>query len=163
MDIVYLDFDGVLHPNSVWSEYGTGQPRLRALGHKLFESLPVFEAAISHYPALKVVLSTSWVQAFGLEKTLEFLPESLQRRVIGATYDPESPDAWRYSRLMRYDVIALDVKRRKPGTRHLAVDDDALGWPQGELDALVLVPADLGLACPDAQARLARGLAARFG
>lgn len=121
----------------------------------------MFEAVISHYPALKVVLSTSWVQTFGLEKTLEFLPESLQRRVISATYDPESPDAWRYSRLMRYDAIALDVKRRKP-TRWLALDDDALGWPQGERDALVLVPADLGLACPDAQARLHGGLAARF-
>jgi hypothetical protein len=63
--------------------------------------------------------------------------------------------------MRRYDAIALDVQRRKPA-RWLAVDDDALGWPQSERDALVLVPAQLGLACPKAQAMLHSRLAARF-
>jgi hypothetical protein len=101
------------------------------------------------------------VPTFGFEKTREFLPDALQSRVIGATYDPESPDAWRYGRLRRYDAIALDVQRRKP-TRWLAVDDDSLGWPENQRDALVLVPSELGLACPKAQAVLRARLAARF-
>jgi hypothetical protein len=160
MDVLYLDFDGTLHPDDVWYEHGMRQPRLRAAGHKLFESVPVLVAAIAPYPALQLVLSTSWVQTFGFERTREFLPEALQSRVIGATYDLESPDAWRFSRMRRYDQIAADVARRKP--RWLAIDDDALGWPQSELEALVYTPPKLGLACPDAQGLLRDRLVARF-
>jgi HAD domain in Swiss Army Knife RNA repair proteins len=160
MDVLYLDFDGIGHPGDVWYEPASGQVRLSVPGHELFESMPVLEAAIAGYPNLKIVLSTSWLRIFGLEKTRAFLPESLQHRVIGGTYDPQSPDAWRWDRLSRYDTIAQDVERRKP--RWLALDDDALGWPKSMLDALVLVPTELGLACPRAQARLRAGLAARF-
>ena len=161
MDVIFLDFDGVLHPGEVWYEHGMRQPRLRSPGHQLFESVPVLEAAIAPYPALRLVLSTSWVQTFGFERTREFLPEALRSRVIGATYDLDSPDAWRFSRMRRYDTIAADVVRRKPH-RWLAVDDDALGWPATELAALALTPVDLGLACPAAQAQLHSRLAARF-
>jgi hypothetical protein len=161
MDVMYLDFDGVLHPGEVWYEYGMREPRLRSSGHKLFENLPVLEEAVAPYPDLKIVLSTTWVQTIGFEKARDRLSEVLKSRVIGATYDPDSPDAWRFSRMRRYDTIALDVTRRKP-SRWLALDDDALGWPQNEHDALALVPADLGLACPTAQALLCVRLAARF-
>jgi hypothetical protein len=159
MDVIYIDFDGVLHPDEVWYEHGMRQPRLRAPGHALFESLSVFEAAIARYPA-KLVLSTSWVQALGFERTRAFLPDALQSRVIGATYDPESPDAWRWDRMSRYDTIVLDVQRRKP-TRWLAVDDDGVGWPAKEREALAWVP-KIGLANLDAQALLRTRLAARF-
>jgi hypothetical protein len=162
MDVLYLDFDGTVHPGEVWYERASGEVRLKAPGHELFESLPVLEAAITKYPTLQIVLSTSWLLIFGVEKTRAFLPESLQHRVIGATYDPQSPEAWRWARLTRYDQIVLDVQRRKPRCRWLALDDDALGWPHSEQDALVLVPTELGLACPRAQARLHAALSARF-
>jgi hypothetical protein len=161
MDVLFVDFDGVLHPGEVWYEHGMREPRLRTRGHKLFESMHVLEDAIARYPDLKIVLSTTWVQTFGFEKARDRLSEGLQTRVIGTTYDPDSPDAWRFSRMRRYDTIALDVTRRKP-ERWLAVDDDALGWPQAEYDALALVPAALGLACPTAQTVLRARLAARF-
>ena len=126
MDVLYLDFDGVLHPSEVWYEYGMREPRLRVRGHKLFESMSMVEDAIVPYPGLKIVLSTTWVQTFGFEQARNRLSEGMQPRVIGATYDLDSPDAWRFSRMRRYDTIALDVARRKPA-RWLAVDDDALG------------------------------------
>jgi hypothetical protein len=162
VDLIYLDFDGVLHPADVWYEPDSRQPRLRAPGHTLFESLPVFEAAIAAYPAVQIVLSTSWVQTFGFERTRGYLPDSLRSRVIGATCDPESSDAWRFARMKRYDTIAMDVERRRPA-RWLAVDDDAwLGWPESEHGALALMPAGLGLMCPLAQALLLSRLAERF-
>jgi hypothetical protein len=161
MDVLFLDFDGVLHPGDVWVERATQQVTLRTPGHKLFESLPILIEAIAPYPALQIVLSTSWVRTFRLEQTLEFLPKTLQTRVLGATYDPNSPEAWRWDRLRRYDTIALDVQRRRPD-RYLAVDDDALGWPAIEQTALALVPATLGLACPLAQELLHFRLAERF-
>jgi hypothetical protein len=161
MDVLYLDFDGILHPADVWYETASNQISLRAPGHVLFESMPVLEAAIVPYPALKIVLSTTWVQTFGFQHAKERLSEALQRRVIGATYDPLSSDAWRFGRLRRYDAINLDIARRQPH-RHLAVDDDALGWPQKEREALVLVPAEIGLQCPVAQSLLHSRLATRF-
>jgi hypothetical protein len=161
MDVLYLDFDGVGHPADVWFDTVSKQVSLRAPGHVLFESMPVLEAAIVPYPDLKIVLSTKWVATFGFEYAKACLSEALQRRVIGATYDPLSPEAWRFGRLKRYDAIALDVARRQPH-RHLAVDDDALGWPENEREALVLVPAKIGLQCPAAQSLLNARLAARF-
>jgi hypothetical protein len=161
MDVLYLDLDGVVHPGDVWYERATRQVTLRTPGHELFESLPILIEAIAPYPALQIVLSTSWVRTYGFEQTREFLPKILQTRVIGATYDPSSPDAWRWDRLRRYDTIALDVRRRRPD-RYLAVDDDALGWPANEQAALALVPAALGLACPLAQDLLRVRLAERF-
>ena len=160
MDVLYLDFDGPLHPDAVWYQYGMRQPRLRAPGHELFENLPVFEAAIAPYPDLKIVLSTSWVQTFGFEQTCAFLTDALRPRIIGATYDPDSPTAWRWSRLSRYDTIAQDLERRHP-QRWLALDDDVIGWPVNQRDALAWVPA-IGLRCPDAQTRLRERLADRF-
>lgn len=150
MDVLYLDLDGVAHPADVWYERATRQVTLRTPGHELFESMPIFIEAIAPYPALHVVLSTSWVRTYGFEQTLEFLPKALQGRVIGATYDASSPDAWRWDRLRRYDTIALDVLRRQP-KRWLALDDDGIGWPAEEHSALVPVPSALGLACPLAQ------------
>jgi hypothetical protein len=160
MDVIYLDFDGILHPSAVWYEPAARQVRLRAPGHELFESLPAFEAAIAPYPSLAIVLSTSWVKTFSFEHARECLPAALQSRVIGATYESQSNNAWRWDRMRRYDTIALDVQRRKP--RWLAVDDDALGWPESERGSLVLVPGELGLACPVAQELLRSRLAERF-
>jgi hypothetical protein len=127
----------------------------------MFESLPAFEEAIAPYPSLKIVLSTSWVQTYGFEQTREFLPPPLQHRVIGATWDARHLLTGDFAKSSRYAQIAADVAFRRP-THHLAVDDDARGWPTDQLDALVVVPAALGLACPSAQALLRSRLAARF-
>jgi hypothetical protein len=105
MDVLFLDFDGVLHPGDVWYESATRQVTLRTPEHELFESLPILIEAIKPYPVLKIVLSTSWVRTYGFEQTREFLPTILQARVIGATYDPNSSEAWRWDRLRRYDTI----------------------------------------------------------
>jgi len=161
MDVLYVDFDGVLHPGEVWYEYGMREPRLRTPGHRLFESLPVLEEAIAPYPDLKIVLSTTWVQTFGFEKARDRLSESLQRRVVGTTYDLDSPNAWRFSRMRRYDTIAQDVAKRKL-VRWLALDDDALGWPENESEALAFVPSNLGLQCLTSQEQFRTRLAARF-
>jgi Swiss Army Knife RNA repair-like protein len=161
MDVLFLDFDGVLHPGKVRYEYGMRQPRLMVPRHELFESVAVFEAAIAPYPSIRIVLSTSWVQTLGFEETCAFLPETLQSRVIGATYDFESPDAWRWASMSRYDTIAVDVARRKP-TRWLAIDNDAEGWPENQHSALALVESTRGLACPTSLALFACRLAARF-
>jgi hypothetical protein len=145
-ELVYLDFDGVLHPDAVWFDRETKNVSLRAPGHQLFESIAVFEEAIAPYPSVQIVLTTSWVSTFGLAHTIQCLPETLQNRVIGATYDPTDPNAWLFDRLTRYDAIVQDVARRRPRC-WLAVDDDGLAWPHNERDSLLLVPSAMGLQC----------------
>ena len=68
---------------------------------------------------------------------------------------------WRFDRLTRYDAIIEDVRRRRP-SRWIALDDDALGWPEVDRHRLVLAPAALGLACEKAQETLRARLAAQF-
>src|SRR5260370_13220801 len=121
-ELVYLDFDGVLHPDAVWVDRETKNLSLRAPGHQLFESTAAFEEAIAPYPSVQIVLATSWVSTFGLAHAIQCLPETLQSRVIGATYDPTHPNAWLFDRLTRYDAIVQDVARRRPQC-WLAVDD----------------------------------------
>jgi hypothetical protein len=161
-DCLFLDYDGCLHPGDVRVHSTEPKIRLHAEGHELFESALHLEALLAPYSAIKIVLSTSWIQTFGFDITKNQLPGSLQERVIGATFDARDPIAWRFSRLSRYDQIMLWVSRRPP-VRWLALDDDALGWPSKELDRLVLVPPRLGLASESAREDLKARLAAQFG
>ncbi len=128
--ILFLDFDGVLHPTR-----GDVAP---------FEYAPLLVAALEPYPDVRIVLSTSWVEVFGLEESRAFLPEELRRRVMGATYYEEWP-----ARLTRYGQIVHYVRRHLL-TRWLALDDDDQGWPAEHRQRLVRTSGLLGLAHPDA-------------
>jgi HAD domain in Swiss Army Knife RNA repair proteins len=71
--IVFLDFDGVLHPD----------PCLDAT--RLFENAPRLEQTLSDFPHVQLVLSTAWRQTGTYEQLLVLLPEALRARVIGVT------------------------------------------------------------------------------
>ncbi len=55
--ILFLDFDGVLHPDGVYLV--KGRPVLRAEG-ALFMWAPLLADALKNYPAVQIVLSTGW-------------------------------------------------------------------------------------------------------
>ena len=162
--VLYLDFDGVLHPDEVYSPKSKSSPRIdsRTQGHHLFENASILEAALTDYPKLSLVLSTSWCYHYGLEYAKKQLPASLQARVIGTTFDPTYPHFWRMSHWTRYNQIASDVARRNP-TKWIALDDDALGWPNAELHRLVLTTSPEGLASTMAQSKLFQSLREVFG
>ena len=162
--ILYRDFDGVLHPDEVYSPKSKGSPRteLRTTGHHLFENTSILEAALTDYPKLSIILSSSWCHHYGLEYAKKHLSPSLQVRVIGTTFDPAYPHFWRMSHWTRYNQIVSDVARRHP-TKWLAIDDDALGWPNAEPHRLVLTTSPQGLASTTAQSKLFRGLREAFG
>lgn len=70
--ILFLDFDGVLHPD----------PCPPA---QLFECAPRLAEVLADFPATAVVLSTSWRVAHGYEQLLALLPETLRPFVVGTT------------------------------------------------------------------------------
>ncbi|MFX5057514.1 HAD domain-containing protein, partial [Acinetobacter baumannii] len=78
---MFLDFDGVLHPDEV---YRVGERIvLRMDGFSLFEWSEVLDELMEPYPALQIVLATSWVRQLGFDVARAYLPDSLQRRVVG--------------------------------------------------------------------------------
>lgn len=137
---LFLDFDGVLHPDAVYRI--AGKIVLKADGHALFEWAPVLEDALVPYPELQIVLSTSWVRVLSFDTALGWLPEALQRRVVGATWHRQGPRDWAF--LTRYQQIILNVLRHEH-SRWLAIDDSGEGWANEHREHLVLTDSRLGL------------------
>ena len=63
-DLLYCDFDGVLHTAQVYRHQTPPVIRLDPPGHALFESCDVLERLLDPYPELRIVLSTIWVREF---------------------------------------------------------------------------------------------------
>lgn len=112
--ILFLDFDGVLHPDAAYLE--NRQPVLRAEG-SLFMWAPLLVELLDELPHVRIVLSTSWARELGFDRARRWLPETLRKKVIGSTWHsamrrhPEGmhrayPTWWdtatRYEQIKRY-------------------------------------------------------------
>jgi len=71
--ILFLDFDGVLHPDPCFDEA------------RLFEHAPILAAALTPYADVAVVLSTAWRTQRKLTELVAPLPAGLRERVIDVT------------------------------------------------------------------------------
>ena len=149
--ILYLDYDGILHPADVrLTPESPLQPRVYLRGEPtdqpLFRYMSLLELLLAPYAELRIILATSWVRAFGYEFAIKRLSPALQSRVIGATTFPAPT---------RYQSIDIDAESRGR-TRWIALDDDVCGWPDARRH-LVVAPTHpvLGLAQPGIAAELA--------
>lgn len=126
--ILFLDFDGVLHPSSVYIE--NGRPVLKGAA-ELFMWAPILSNTLEPYPNVKIVLSTNWVRRKGFSWAKKSLPAYLQRRVIGATWHSrmlickencfKSISCW-YDEASRFQQIQKYVARENTGN-WIALDD----------------------------------------
>ncbi len=146
--VLFLDFDGVLHPDAVFmTKKG---PTLRAEG-SLFMWAELLIEALEEFPHVPIVLSTSWVRHMGFSRARSYLPTPLKTRVIGATWHSSMGKGWLdqnwWDRASRYEQICRYVDRA-----HLqawvSVDDDSERWPQEALGHLVCCDGQLGLSQP---------------
>ncbi len=154
--VLYLDFDGVLHPDAA---YRGPKRTVRMLKGQLFEWAPCLERMIAPYPELRIVLSTSWVRVFGYDRARDELPLPIRHRVVGATYHSrihgptrELRDSW--AQLPRGMQIAQDVARRQPAA-WLAVDDAVDEFASDQRKCLVPCRSDRGIGDAHAQELLA--------
>lgn len=147
--ILFLDFDGVLHPDEVFIT-PTG-PQLRGSG-ELFMWAPLLEETLVSHPDVKIVLSTSWVRQLGFSKAKKRLPPSLQARVIGSTWHSSMSKEWAdqiwWDQTSRHGQILKYVARARI-TKWLALDDDAEGWSKDKLNLLLLTDPEKGLTTPN--------------
>jgi hypothetical protein len=83
--ILFLDFDGVMHPDPCSDE------------DRLFENSERLADVLAHFPEVGVVLSTSWRNVRPLDELLARLPQALRQRVMGVNpnFNEIRPDASR--------------------------------------------------------------------
>lgn len=81
--VLFLDFDGVLHPDAAFrTKRGI---ELRAPGELMMHA-KTLENILLDFPALRICLSTSWVRLLGYARARTALPSSLQARTVSATW-----------------------------------------------------------------------------
>lgn len=161
--VLYCDYDAVLHPQSVYVKRRVGPFLSNAPGHRLFEHVALLEELLKPYPNVHIVLSTSWVRRYRgsiARVTKQFTP-SLRARVIGATYHSRMDDA-SFASMARGMQVWSDVLRRRPSA-WLAIDDDDYGWPVWCRNQLVKTDLMLGISEPAVLAELQSMLQSTFG
>ena len=167
--ILFLDFDGALHPDAVFKP--EKKPiQLRAPGSLMMHA-HILEEIIKPFD-VKIVLSTSWVRSLSFSKTIGKMPLALAERVIGATWHSEMVDktvypysSGRYASdpfnfLSRFQQIQRHVVRNGV-EKWLAIDDLHSGsdaWPEEMRHHLVLTKGDVGLGCERVQQELKQKL-----
>jgi len=103
--LVFLDFDGVLHPCTA----GT------------FIYVDRFEAFLRKHPCIRVVLSTSWRVDYGWHDLMALFSPDLRERFVGAT--PQLDDSLRAVREQEIHAWLRDNGCLK--LEWVALDDDA--------------------------------------
>ncbi len=154
--ILYLDFDGVLHPDAVYpSKEGLV---LRAPG-ELFMHADILIEAIKVNSDIEIVLSTSWVSTLGYQTTLNYMPKALRERVLGATYYKQSSDYYTdhpFDNMTRFEQIHEHVKANVI-SNWIAIDDlhsNTQDWPLEYWPHLVICDGNKGLGDEETQADL---------
>lgn len=154
--VLYLDFDGVLHPEDVWQRRGSPPYIKHPPGHALFEHAELLTELLMPYPALAIVLSTSWARVFSYSRAAKLLPRALMLRCIGATWHREM-DRYLFESMSRGRQVLDDVERRLP-TAWLAIDDDSSGWGSALETHVVITDPVLGISEPNVLRRLSVAL-----
>lgn len=149
--LMYLDFDGTLHPNCC--RWGANGPYLDVAGeHKLFEHARLLENILREYPTVRLVLNSLWTEKLGVNGALAHLPHALRRRVVGTTWEAATT-AHPLIPLSPAQRVLLDVHGRKP-SGWVALDAEREGWPEWAMEHVVQTnPAD-GIGCVVVQGAL---------
>lgn len=160
--ILFLDFDGVLHPDAAFLV--KGRPTFKAEG-ELFMWAPLLIKTLSDFPEVQIVLSTSWARELSFNRARRWLTTELRARVVGSTWHCAMSfkreafrslatwwdEATRYQQIKRY-------AGRAGLTDWVAIADQPEGWGVADLDKLVHTHSETGLSDPVALALLAARL-----
>jgi hypothetical protein len=141
--LLYLDYDGVLHPDDVRTHNGVPYLSAPIPGASLFMWVPILEQVLDEHPTVRIVLSTSWVRVKSFSYARKRLSKVLQDKVVGATYHSNMhkySGGWTgpydrqqgkntFAQKPRYKQVLEDVYRRqrKVGDFHWVCLDDDLG------------------------------------
>lgn len=141
--VLFLDFDGVLHPDDV---YRTRSGLvLRAPGQLMMHAGILIEI-LKEFPQVKISLSTSWVRILGYRRARAALPPELQAVTVSSTWHSRMPKAplEGYDMYSRYQQIRAAVTRAGLAN-WIALDDDPFESWSGHDQRLIRTDPNLGL------------------
>ncbi|MCO1372489.1 hypothetical protein L0Z42_18490 [Burkholderia multivorans] len=159
---LFVDFDGTLHRGRGLIDEVTGQVSLDT-GNPVFEFAPLLANLLEPYPAVEIVLTTSWLYTLPFEQVLSRLPPPLATRVVGSTRGYKARFGYLHDGSARTYIIRSYVfdKHLK---NWLALDDSVYGAHHLSTDFLplephlVLLDAQQGIGSSKAQDRISRWL-----
>lgn len=135
--ILFLDFDGVLHP----------LPDPQRPAQQLFNRLELLEQVLRDVPDVEVVISSSWRELHPLEEIRTFFSQDLRHRIVDVTpvriAESEAP-AEVQEFVRQCECLAWLRRSRRTQVRWLALDDVASLWAPG-CENLLLVDGSTGL------------------
>ncbi|MFM0617008.1 HAD domain-containing protein [Paraburkholderia nemoris] len=157
---LYLNYGGVLNA-------GHGLLDANAVitldsGRPPFEYAPCLVDVLAPWPQVQIIVTTSWLQTLGAEKTIELLPDELRRRVMGTTLGTPP----RLGEIKDGTAKTMSVIRHaaKHGlTRWLALDDEAWGVPSDFEQHFLHTDSETALGAPEARKHLREWLEAEHG
>lgn len=121
--VLFLGFDGVLHPQ----EAANDCRRDRVHGDALFTYAPCLVEILEPYlPHVDVVVTSSWGRQCSLQDLRRHLPQALAQRVTANLWDETPP-----RELSQYDHIRYWLARRyiPSPPPWLAIGHDVTDWP----------------------------------
>ena len=122
--ILFLDFDGVLHPQ-------TPRRDLSDAENRLFSYLPRLEAVLRDFPQWRIVISSSWREGRPWKNVISAFSADIALRIAGGTpvlQRKEPP----YPKHPRFDEIGLYLAAQgEQGVPWLALDDEVRLFPPG--------------------------------
>lgn len=145
--ILFLDFDGVLHPHGDCSQ-----------AWDLFRSLPLLEALLREFPSVRIVISSSW-RTDGLPSLKKHFSDDIAARIVGATA-PTRRDADGYAPAEREQEIIAWLQANGGINQAWVALDDADWQFSLHKHRLVACNTDLGLddaGCAELRAYFERG------
>lgn len=111
--ILFLDFDGVLHPEPCFSQ------------DMLFCFMPNFEKILREYPQISVVISSTWRETRSIDMLRGYFSIDVRHRIIGVTPSwknhQELFDVIGYQRQTEVEAWLRDSD--EPWTPWVAIDD----------------------------------------
>ena len=153
--LLFLDFDGVLHPDAVYLTSRVVE--LRAAG-ELFMWAPLLVEVLAPHQDLRIVLSTSWARNLGFHRARSVL----QARVVGANWHSATGKGWPdfipWDMEPRFEQIQSYLSRLSAPASWIAIDDDDRGWADADRGRLILTDPNKGLSAPETLAQLAQKL-----
>jgi len=111
--ILFLDFDGVLHPR-----YENGPVPVEAA----FCHLPRFEAVMHDFPEVQIVISSTWREQFSLDKLRTWFSADIAARIVGATPIVPADHPGSLER-RESEIVAWLVEQGRSSEPWLALDD----------------------------------------
>lgn len=112
--ILFLDFDGVLHP-------------IPCKDKDLLCFIPRLEGVLRDYPEVQIVISSLWRASHDLDGLRAYFSKDIQPRIIGMTPFTETPayapDSEFILGVVRHTEILMWIEQNQYGGSWLAIDD----------------------------------------